>query len=369
MGGRILPAAVVATLLLPAAHADAAPDSTPGAPEAQPRDETRLQVVAAGSAPFVDEHEGRLTGPSVEIWARVATRIGVTYDFHRVPSVAEALDQVARGEAAVAIGPISITAARSREVAFTQPYFQSSLGILAQSSRSGLGRIAPFLTRAFLTGLVVLFLVLAAVGAAIWLAERKRNPEQFPARAAPGIANGVWLALVTMTTVGYGDRVPTTGLGRVMAGVWMLVSIIVTSSLVAFIASALTLSQLQRPAISSASDLRGTRVAVVEHTPGARFAADHGARTIGFVGLDRAIDALAHGKVDAVVFDRPMLRYYMSEHPELDLQVAEAGYQPQGYGFALPHGAKLLSEINVALLGLAESGVVHELTEQWFGPS
>ncbi len=87
--------------------------------------------------------------------------------------------------------------------------------------------------------------MLLGVGTLLWLAERRDNPEQFPATPVRGIGNGVWLALVTMTTVGYGDRVPITTAGRVMAGVWMVIALISASSLTAGIATALTLSQLE----------------------------------------------------------------------------------------------------------------------------
>ena len=43
------------------------------------------------------------------------------------------------------------------------------------------------------------------VGSLIWLAERRRNAEQF-AEPLAGIGSGMWFALVTLTTVGYGDK-------------------------------------------------------------------------------------------------------------------------------------------------------------------
>lgn len=40
-----------------------------------------------------------------------------------------------------------------------------------------------------------------------------------------GFNNAVWWAIVTVTTVGYGDVVPTTTAGRIIAGALMLVGV------------------------------------------------------------------------------------------------------------------------------------------------
>jgi polar amino acid transport system substrate-binding protein len=191
--------------------------------------------------------------------------------------------------------------------------------------------------------------VLGIVGTLIWLAERKENPEQFPRRPVPGIANGVWFALVTMTTVGYGDRVPTTTAGRVVAGVWMVVALLTASSLTAGIATAITVAQLAPSRVASAAHRAGGRVSVVS-------------------AFEEGVERVATGAADAFVFDRPMLRYYLRKNPELELGVSEASYVTQGYGFAVAD-ADLQHTLDVALLHVTEDGVVKRVTTEWLGAS
>ena len=54
-----------------------------------------------------------------------------------------------------------------------------------------------------------------------------------PTTVKGGYGSGVWWAIVTLTTVGYGDISPTTPLGRLVAGFLMLIGISVVSTLAA----------------------------------------------------------------------------------------------------------------------------------------
>lgn len=329
-----------------------------------------LRVVVAGSAPFVEQAEERPTGLSVEVFEAAASNTGAKYRFVGKRSVPEALDAVASGQADVAVGPISITAERATQVQFTQPYFHASLAIIAPAKDSLLAKLRPFLTTTFLAGSGALILVLLGVGTALWLAERKGNPEQFPGRPIPGIGNGVWMALVTMTTVGYGDRVPLTLSGRIVTGVWMLTSMIVASSLTAFIATALTLSQIDGPQLSDITELRNRRVAVVSGTTGERLARKNGADVQAVETLSRAIEHVETGKAAAAVFDRPMLRYWLAQHPESQLQLSPASYAPQAYGFAVARDASPLRDrLDVALLRLRANGRIEAIDDRWLGES
>ncbi len=329
-----------------------------------------LRVVVAGTVPFVNASaDAAPEGFSVAMVTEAAELMDRQLHFSSSSRVDEALQVVVRGEADVAVGPISITAERAKVVRFTQPYFQSSLAILAPASTNLLAPLEPFLTRTFIAGASALLLVLIGVGTLLWLSERKLNSEQFPKHPARGIGNGVWMALVTMTTVGYGDRVPKSPAGRVVAGVWMLVSMIVASSLTAFMATALTLSQLGGPTLAHAADLKGKSVAVVQGTTSEAFVRSHGGRVLRASSLEDAVAMLRDQRAAAMVADRPILRYWLHQHPESPFQLSETTYEPQGYGFAVaPTAAELQSELDVALLRLGADGRTAELAREWLGP-
>jgi voltage-gated potassium channel Kch len=82
--------------------------------------------------------------------------------------------------------------------------------------------------------LAVTFLVLAFVGAILI---RIADPDNFPSL---GLA--FWWALQTVTTVGYGDVVPTTTAGRVVGGIEMVIGV----SFIAFLTAGVTSTVIQR---------------------------------------------------------------------------------------------------------------------------
>ncbi len=326
-----------------------------------------LRVVVAGNAPFVIPGED-WNGISVRIWEALADDMGRTFELEQAESVADALRQVEQGRADVAIGPISITASRAVRVAFTQPYYESALSIVAPETTPGAWqRVRPFLSGPFLKGFGIFLLVLVIVGHLFWRAERKHN-DDFPKEMVPGTGVGVWLAIVTLTTVGYGDKAPKTAGGRVVAGVFMVVSMVTVSSLTAFLATTLTVASLERGAISNASDLHGRQIASVEGSTGAQFARRHGASIVAVENVGGAVEAVASSQAEAVVYDRPMLQYELRTTPREGLVISPSSYEPQGYGFAVSHeNVELESQLDVGLLRLAESGALGRIVDQWLG--
>ena len=76
-------------------------------------------------------------------------------------------------------------------------------------------------------------------GIIVWSFERRKNSEMFGDGTVAGIGHGIWWAMVTMTTVGYGDKSPKTTGGRIVALMWMIFSIIFIANVTANITTSL----------------------------------------------------------------------------------------------------------------------------------
>jgi voltage-gated potassium channel len=83
-----------------------------------------------------------------------------------------------------------------------------------------LGRVLADEYRALLGALLVMLVLLLFSSTAIYFLERDGQPEIFGS-----IPASAWWAISTLTTVGYGDAVPATPLGRVVGGVVMLLGV------------------------------------------------------------------------------------------------------------------------------------------------
>ena len=171
---------------------------------------------------------------------------------------------------------------------------------------------------------------------------------------------------MTLVTVGYGDRTAKSIPGRLLAITWMFISLFLIANFTANITSRLTLSQFQG-AIQSEADLPGKRIATVMGSTAAEYLTDRRLSFIGVEAVENAYALLERGNVDVVVYDSPVLLYYVHGAGQGKVNVTGDIFQPQDYGIAFPTRSPHREHVNQTLLELFEDGAYDLLYDRWFG--
>ena len=218
----------------------------------------------------------------------------------------------------------------------------------------------------FLKVAATLTFVLLGVGVLAWWFEHKKNPRQFNGRAAKGIGSGFWWSAVTMTTVGYGDKAPVTLAGRILGLIWMFVGIIIISSFTASITSSLTVSQLES-AIKGPEDLPKVTVGTIVNTSSESYLKQIPISFLPYGSPQEGLAALKEGKIQALVYDAPILRYYINQSYTGALEMLPYRIQRQEYGIALQPKSPLREQIDVALLQKIREKAWQEKLSQYLG--
>ena len=321
---------------------------------------SRPLVVATHLAPpFVMRNGDEWSGLSVDLWRHVADDLHVSYELRAFESPDAVVDAVASGKADLAVAALTVTAARDRQVDFSQPYFSSPLAIVVpQSEKWGwLAVVRSIVSWQFLGVIGALAVFLAGAATGVWLFERRANPEQFGG-GVRGFGSAFWWSAVTMTTVGYGDKAPRTAGGRAVAVVWMFISVITLSSFTAHITSSLTLKRFEGE-IRGPADLARLNVATVTGSSAEAFLSSQGVKIVRLPSLSAALAAVEDGTAQAVVYDAPLLEYWLPGHPALVLLPAR--FEQRDYAIALPLGSPLRKAVNQSLLRYVHSDIWRRL--------
>ena len=162
--------------------------------------------------------------------------------------------------------------------------------------------------------LVIGALMSVIAGFFVWLFETWSNVEQFPRSIGSGIWQGFWWAFVSMTTVGYGDKIPKSPLARIFTFVWLLVGMTICSIYVASIAT--NVMDMKNP---TTPDLKGRKVGALAGRPhdlltisqegGVARQMEFNDTTVGYINL---VKMLKSGDIDGILMNR-MTYYYCNK--------------------------------------------------------
>ncbi len=320
---------------------------------------SREMVVATKEAPpfAMKSSDGGWTGIAIDLWTRTGERLGMHTTFREYQTVPEMLAAVSSGSADAAIAAITVTSEREKTVDFTQPFFASGLGVAVPANKEieWLSILRGIFTLRFLEAVSVLILVAAAVGSAIWFIERRETPHF--SEGAKGLGTGLWWSASAMTQAAAADKAPATLLGRLLGMLWMIASIIIIASFTAGITSQLAAKRLEA-AVRTSADLAAVRTGTVSSTSAFDYLRAGHIDAREYPSVSAGLEAVKAGKLDAFVYDRPILEWNVRKAFVDDVQVLDKLFEHENYAIAVPEGSPLRQQIDLAM--------VDELRGSWW---
>lgn len=318
----------------------------------------QVGVIVAPPA-YIKTADNKWEGFSVELWQAVAQPIGVQFEFREFSRLENMIEALEKREIDV-IPSLPARASFEPTMDFSQSYLKTGLSIAvpAEGVEYRWARVfESIFSEQTLKALGLLMLMSLTAGIIVWSFERRRNSEMFGDGTVAGIGHGIWWAVVTMTTVGYGDKAPKTIGGRVVGLIWMIFSVVFIASFTANITTSLTISEL-RGKIHGFNDLYNAQVGSMPGSESFGFLTQKGIAVISFDSIQEGLKAVATNRIDAFVFNETILKYLVRSEFPGRVQVLPGTFDEYFVGIALQQKSSLRKPINKALLKFME-------TENW----
>lgn len=332
--------------------------------------DSKLKVAVAQNLPFIIESSGKYSGFEIELWEMIAKEIGTSFEYMKY-NFQELIPLVVKKKTDIALAALTIREEREKIVDFSHPTFNSGLRILLSKNRSKIdfaGTIRAFITQGYkqlIKPFFVLLLIILIFGNILWIGERAGG--SIASTYFPGVFQAIWLSLCTILGADWnGFYAVSTWVGRSILTLEQIANLAVLGLLIGEITAFVTTRKI-RLNIDGPNDLKGKIVATVKGTTSEHILKSLGATVIPVTKIDEAYEKLRRNKVEAIVFDAPVLVYYALNEGSGWAEVVGELFDKQEYGVMLQEGSPLRKEINIAILAIRENGSYDALYKKWFG--
>jgi len=344
--------------------------SMAGAVGAEPPEAAPLRIAVYDVAPYgYANPDGSISGISVDLWRRVAERLERQFKLIPVSEMESLLSDLEQGHFDAAIGAITITPEREKRVDFSYPAHRSGVAVALRKEKGPFAALKSYAAAATELGPLIIssLAMLVLIGIVMWLIERRHPSAQNSESSVVTLRDGLYWAIVTMTTVGYGDKTPKSSTGRVIAVSWMFASLVWVSLLSTSLVSRLTVERVESRDLAAGIDLTRKKLAAVARSSGAEYLDQHHLQYMKFNNLPDALDSLADGKSDAVVNSVGALQYLISKRHASTEEMPQGLLAPAYMAVALPEHSSLKRPIDEALVKITSDPEWISLEERFFG--
>ncbi len=121
--------------------------------------------------------------------------------------------------------------------------------------------------------------------------------------------------------------------------------------------------------IKTEADLAGKKVGTRSGTTSEDYLKENhpDAEIQAFPGIVEAYMDLQAGRLDAVMYDAPNVKYYIKTEGGGDMKTVGDILQGEQYGIAMPKDSENVDKINKGLKNVKDNGTYDDIYEKWFG--
>jgi polar amino acid transport system substrate-binding protein len=329
----------------------------------------KIKVAIADFPPLIFEEDKKYKGFEIDLWEAIAKINGFDFEYEK-HNFKEIIPLLAEKKVDVGLAGITINEKREKIINFSHATLDSGILISVNKNRNKLNLFKSLKNiiiegHRMITSVALFLLIYIFVfGNLTWFVEK--NVHTFSTNYFPGIFESFWLTIVSMTTVGYGDYVPHTWLGRIIISVVIFGGAIMLSLVVAQVTAFLAVKKIKGE-INNSRDLLNKNVVTVEGSTSESILKRVGAKIVTALNIQEAYTKLKKEEVDAVVFDAPAVLYFEKNDKDNNIEIVGEIFDKQQYGIALQQPDILEEKINQAILNLKESGQYDLIYRKWFG--
>ncbi|MEI6480532.1 MAG: transporter substrate-binding domain-containing protein [bacterium] len=334
--------------------------------------DNKLRIAVGDFSPLIVKNANQYTGFEIELWEAVAKEAGIhDFDYEQLP-FSQIIPVVAAKKYDIGLSGLTINSEREKVVDFSHPTLDSGSLILVNKN-GGKTKIIQTLQSFFKEGykliispLIFVFIFIIVFGHLFWFVEK--DAHTLSSNYITAIFESFWFIICTMSTDSFGDYVPHTWAGRVITAFTIVGGVAIFGLLIAQVTAFLAVKKIKGE-INNYHDLVHKSVVTLEHSTNVDVLKKIGAKVVEVSRLEDAYKKLANMEVDALVFDAPIIEYFIKEQGVESEKFSTIGdlFAKQKYGIALQSGSPLREKVNQAILRIRESGIYDSIYQKWFG--
>ncbi len=319
-----------------------------------------VRVGAVKNSPYVESLDD---GLAVDLWEEIGRRAHLDTEMVMMDDLEQALDELHAGSIHAIVGALPAEPDIAEGGILSLPYADQTLGLMSISSTpTPWDLLRPLLDLRILVLFGSLLGIAFLFGMIFWFFERHHDKSHFPDAPGKGVMQGMWFALITITTVGYGDVHIKTPRGRLVASLLLILTIVVQVTLTAALASVLTVANLGLGPTNSVTGLAGQKIGVIGGGPAEEQLERNGAEVKHYPDFDSALQALKKSEISGLAGPFFELRILGNAQPGDEIQFTNLQVMIGQMHFAL--SPELSRDLSSVIASVRREGVGERIQSQ-----